>query len=412
MADRAGLLGHEYLDEVVPMLWPTPAEHVRVGRGPRRTPVSASTREYVVVPAARQPKLLIPRFPKRVAAAAVRNYDTGGSRRKQLRTTLLAAAVRLGLDEVLPDRVRISSPERAVDAGLPAYLSRTLGRPVDVCLYIGPARAVRKPVLQILELDGTTSGFVKVGMDTFTDELVRAETLAVTTLGKRAWSALEVPAVVHSGSWRGHALLAQSAFARASSAATGDGVTARAMDELARSGRVSRTALPQSRYWAALQRRVAALPPSRPAETLAASVADLARRNPDVRIEFGSWHGDWTPWNMTISNGRAQVWDWEKFDDDVPIGFDAAHFATQRRMVLDRMSALDAFRAVLALASDIVGTRTRNRESAALVIWLYAIEIGVRYLEDKESEAGVTRAVQLSSWLDATLSSAAALVSP
>ena len=46
-------------------------------------------------------------------------------------------------------------------------------------------------------------------------------------------------------------------------------------------------------------------------------------------VDFGSWHGDWAPWNMGYRDDIVQLWDWERFSSPVPIGFDAIHFAAQ-----------------------------------------------------------------------------------
>ena len=41
---------------------------------------------------------------------------------------------------------------------------------------------------------------------------------------------------------------------------------------------------------------------------------------------FGSWHGDWMPWNLLRSGTDLWVWDWERSASGVPVGLDAAHF--------------------------------------------------------------------------------------
>jgi hypothetical protein len=43
-------------------------------------------------------------------------------------------------------------------------------------------------------------------------------------------------------------------------------------------------------------------------------------------IPFGSWHGDWMPWNLLRSGTDLWVWDWERAASGVPVGLDAAHF--------------------------------------------------------------------------------------
>ena len=52
-----------------------------------------------------------------------------------------------------------------------------------VSLHLGPARANRKPVLQLIAPDGETLGFAKLGIGPLTRRLVRAETTALSALG-------------------------------------------------------------------------------------------------------------------------------------------------------------------------------------------------------------------------------------
>ncbi|HET9007370.1 MAG TPA: hypothetical protein VFQ04_11690, partial [Actinomycetes bacterium] len=48
-----------------------------------------------------------------------------------------------------------------------------------------------------------------------------------------------------------------------------------------------------------------------------------------TRLVFGTWHGDWGPWNLRATPGRLLVWDWERSADGVPLGFDLLHFGYQ-----------------------------------------------------------------------------------
>jgi hypothetical protein len=48
-----------------------------------------------------------------------------------------------------------------------------------------------------------------------------------------------------------------------------------------------------------------------------------------TRLAFGTWHGDWGPWNLRSTPGRLLVWDWERSGDGVPLGFDLLHFGFQ-----------------------------------------------------------------------------------
>ncbi|TBL23877.1 hypothetical protein EYA84_31955, partial [Verrucosispora sp. SN26_14.1] len=64
------------------------------------------------------------------------------------------------------------------------------------------------------------------------------------------------------------------------------------------------------------------------------AVAALAHLYGDVDVEFGHWHGDWVPWNLGRHDGDLVAWDWEHSGPEVPVGFDLAHDAFQRSVVL------------------------------------------------------------------------------
>src|SRR5918911_3004637 len=93
----------QYLAEVLDLLYPAPC--ATDGRtGPRIT-------DYVVVPDARRPRLLVPSGSRRVAAAAVRRYAEPQSRAARLKRDAVVAAVRTGASAVLlRDRVRVTGP--------------------------------------------------------------------------------------------------------------------------------------------------------------------------------------------------------------------------------------------------------------------------------------------------------------
>tara|TARA_R110002050_G_scaffold141251_1_gene266256 strand:+ start:7527 stop:9935 length:2409 start_codon:yes stop_codon:yes gene_type:complete len=57
-----------------------------------------------------------------------------------------------------------------------------------------------------------------------------------------------------------------------------------------------------------------------------------------MEVDTTMSHGDFTPWNMYVSNNKLAVYDWELAHTDMPIGFDAFHFLIQKGILLDRVS--------------------------------------------------------------------------
>lgn len=56
----------------------------------------------------------------------------------------------------------------------------------------------------------------------------------------------------------------------------------------------------------------------------------------DKIADFGCAHGDFTSWNMFVSENKLFVYDWESFDTEMPKGFDLFHFIIQQGILVDR----------------------------------------------------------------------------
>src|SRR5689334_3767669 len=101
-ADDAALRAR-YLAEVLDLLYPSPCA-TDGSAGPRIA-------EYVVVPDARRPRLLVPSGSRRVAAAAVRRYAEPQSRTARLKRDAVVASMRTGASALLlRDRIRVTGP--------------------------------------------------------------------------------------------------------------------------------------------------------------------------------------------------------------------------------------------------------------------------------------------------------------
>ncbi|MBL7256932.1 hypothetical protein [Paractinoplanes lichenicola] len=377
-----------YLNEVLGLLYPPPCRT----DGSPGTPIA----EYLVVPDARRPKLLVPSGSRRVAAAAVRRYAEPQSRGAKLKREAVVAAVRTGASSVLlRDRIRVTGPfSHSIDG----HLSEALGRELAVSVHIGPARANRKPVLQLIGPDGDTFGFGKLGTGPLTQALVRAETAALTSLAHSGLTKLIVPRVLHAGQWRGLEVLVQSALpVWLPRAPLSRRRLVAAMLDIAGCCGYTTGALDGSAYWHDLRSRLAAVADRPEGVGLAAAAELLVKRAGEIVLRYGAWHGDWAPWNMANVQDGLLVWDWERFASGVPLGFDAVHHELQSR-IQSTGDAKDAVEATVRRAAELLapfGVPVAGREATAL---LYLVDLATRYLTDRQAEAGARLGV-LGTWL-------------
>jgi hypothetical protein len=377
-----------YLTEVLELLYPWPCRT----DGSAGTPIA----EYLVVPDARRPRLLVPSVSRRVAAAAVRRYAEPQSRVAKFKRDAVVAAVRTGASSVLlRDRIRVTGPR---SESIDGHLSEALGRELAVSLHIGPARANRKPVLQLISPDGETFGFGKLGTGPLTRQLVRAETAALTALSGSGLTGLTVPSVLHAGQWRGLQVLIQSALpVWLPRAPLTEHRLVAAMLDLAGCQGLSHGPLDESPYWHGMRERLAAVS-DRPEGVGLASAAELLVKHAGADpFRYGAWHGDWAPWNMANVADSLLVWDWERFATGVPLGFDAVHHELQTRIQStgDAKAAVEATVRRAGTLLEPFGVPAAGRETTAL---LYLVDLAVRYLTDRQAEAGARLGV-LGTWL-------------
>jgi len=378
----------QYLTEVLDLLYPAPCR-TDGGRG-------ITIADYYVVPDARRPRLLVPAASRRVAAAAVRRYAEPQSRAARLKRDAVVAALRTGASGVLlRDRIRVTGP---MSASIDGHLREALGRELSVSIHIGPARANRKPVLQLISPEGETFGFGKLGTGPLTQRLVLHESNALIALGRSGLTKLTVPTVLHAGQWRGLQVLIQSALpVWLPRAPLTDRRLAGAMLDIAGCCGYSTGTLAGGAYWTELRGRLAAVGDHEEGAALSAAAERLVRHAGDTTLRYGSWHGDWAPWNMANLADALLVWDWERFAQGVPLGFDAVHHELQRRIQASG-DATAAVEATVRRAGELLtpfGVDPAARELTAL---LYLVDLATRYLTDRQAEAGARLGV-LGTWL-------------
>jgi len=387
-AISAGAESDDYLTGVCRLLWPPPATAALVSRRSASSPPAG--REFIVLPGAARPKLIVPSG-RRAAAAAVRRYGEPGSAKTMLGTRVLSIMLAAGLGSALGGRMVVRVPGGAQTIG--SVLAEMAGQPVEIGMHVGAARANRKPVLQLLTEAGDTIGFAKIGINRLTADLVRDEHAALTRLGKAGLSHLRAPAVLGRESWNGLEILLLDALpVWLKRMRLTDDRLAVALAELASSTGTFRSTLSESGY---VERLLGLLDSAdkhgadrQGAEALKAPIIRLAEVAGDSILTFGCWHGDLTPWNLAYTSAGLLVWDWERFAVGVPVGFDALHYWLQARVVRPRRDPAEAAALCVAIAPELLAAFDVPPAQARLTALAYLAELSVRYLADRQAEAG------------------------
>jgi Phosphotransferase enzyme family len=385
--------------EVCGLLWPPPAvvrgeggglgwahpgvavRRWRRGRGAR------AGGEFVLVPGIGRPPLVVPAG-RRAGAAAVRRYSVQRSRAARWALGGVSLALAGGLGGVVRcGRLWVSAPAGADT--IEAYLSSVMSCEVLVSLYLGPARANRKPVLQLLTGAGETAGFAKIGINALTSGLVRAEHESLARLSRAGLSQVMVPEVLHYGMWRGLDVLVLSALptwlrGRPVPAAR----LAAAMGELAGVGGLRREPLAGSSYLGQLRSRLAATGEGGEQAVLLRALEELTARAGGMVLTFGAWHGDWAPWNMASTGEGLAVWDWERFTRGVPLGFDALHYWLQAEVGPGHRDPQPAAAGCPQRAPQLLAPFGIAAAEARVTAALYMTDLAIRYLADQQAQAG------------------------
>lgn len=356
--------------DAVAELWPGASVRVTTSADP----VAAGRRELAFLPNAARPRLLLPVESAAASAAALRRYSHDLGLRQRISRSVSALALRSGGPQrALRDRLRIDGGGESVED----RLSELLGRRVLVSVGLGTARANRKPILHVLTPQGRALAFVKVGDTSTARALIAQEAAALRYLSTRSLPGVTVPEVLHLGDWQGRGLLVLSALhTSALDWRPRRTVPLAAMRTVFGAVEVRRAALADSTFWAAMTEVPAQVADGRRAERLAEVIKRVESAYGDVELDFGAWHGDWTPWNMAWHRGRVQLWDWERFSRDVPNGFDLLHYRLQEA---SRAKGADPYGTWPAGAVACLAPLGLTGRTALATLELYLLELCRRY---------------------------------
>lgn len=339
----------------------------------------------IALPTSRAMRAVLPVARRTEAAHVLRAHYGGGGMRRRATTAALSSLVKLGVATHLPmwQPPPIGRPDHPV---FHAWAQEVLDVPYHVSLVlIGPKRANRKPVVLLADEAGQLVGVAKVGYNDVTRPLVAHEASALRELGVAIEGRIHVPSLVDAR--RIGAL---------------EAMMMRPLSALARRRTVSREALIDT------VRLVSGVAPGERADLkhalahprmhpLEKAVAGISTRTAEV--PFGSAHGDLHPGNLGVaSDGRPVLWDWERWMNGVPVGFDLLHHDLQTSIAIDQIDPELAARRLIHSAAEVLAPLGVAATVAPDVARDYLVRLAARYVEDAQDEAG-SRLGSVETWL-------------
>ncbi len=367
--------------ELLAALYPPPLE-VRVSQG-----VGESTRaSWIAIPSAQSPRLLVPGAGPAATTRMMRRQLTGRRLRTRVARGGLSLAMGSGsLGRLAQLRIAVAGPADAPSIEEP--LRRVLG--VDdlrLAMPIGPARANRKPVLQVADAAGRVRAFVKVGHNPLTSRLVRQEGEALRRIESEPLRDIRAPQVLASLQWGGNEVLVLEPLDIPSRRLTGEAGRERLLkvvQEVARIGGRSPVDWQQHPYRDTLLARVEQC--GELAGPLRRQVEQIESRLP---VASGSWHGDLNSGNIALVAGPCPVWDWERFESGVPVGFDLLHHELHQSITVRGVPADAAASRLVTESVRTLAPLGVDPAAADAVARTYLVTLACRYLADDQRGAG------------------------
>jgi hypothetical protein len=319
----------------------------------------------------------------------------------RIRKAAIGTAFGAGLGRLVGNRLHVIPGTDPTTASLLAgELEDLFGEGnLEIAVFFGEqVRPNRKPVLQVMTERGDVLGYVKVGWNTLTKHLVANEAKALRSMAEAPPAAFSVPRLLGEASVGDLRVTVVSPFPHSllRRGALGAAAPFAAVREIASRGGTETRSLGGSDYELELLPRIASVPDVGRREVLA-RLFDLVRSEAaDAVLTFGSWHGDWTPWNMSRTNAGLLVWDWERSGRPVPVGLDVVHHRFQYRWRGGRESVVAAGSAAGIESSDTLVRLGVDEPNHELLLRLYLFELMLRFEEGKDVGLSVsTKSIEI-----------------
>jgi len=298
----------------------------------------------------------------------------------------LAKLIRAGLaGRILPDRVEVlATPGIELHQSLLGTSLRDIFGTPDVVTAIGipPRGPNRKPVLQAFSAAGDTLGYVKIGWNEVTAARVEREANVLRDFVPRPGGTLRAPKLIYAGTWRQLQLSISAPLpSKVHRHSTHRAPSAKTMREVIEMSGTTFGRLGGSSYIRELRGKAEQLSVGSLGDGSKSIVALLERLNElDLfePIEFGTWHGDWVPWNLAVIADDLYVLDWEHSRSGVPAGLDLIHFYFQVAFHTKRRTFREALEQAVTRSHPHLASLMIRSDALPALAMAYLVEIALR----------------------------------
>ena len=333
-------------------------------------------RRYAALPPG-EPKLFIPLASKKLRAGGLA-FHSPGSLRARIGLTFAKALSCLGMQSHLARSVvslYAKSKEAFDRQSLIQWLSEKLGYPVvDLTVYTGSDLSRRKITVLAIAEDGYADVVVKIadtieGADAIRQESNALQAIAAFSLSEQA------PKLIAKGQWYGYSVQLQKQVIGGSCRQVAR-LTESHLEFLSKLSTIGRKImrLKAARMWRDVKAKAEVIslealsPPIRVAlETI------LSDRFADMPVVCHRTHGDFTPWNIKVSNGKLFVYDWEESLSDGLALTDIFRFIYRQASLVGpwpgAQKVLMDMRSISRSFSDTAGYETIETD-VILTVWL------------------------------------------
>ncbi len=337
---------------------------------------------YAVVPSLRRPRFLVP---ARAGAAAALRPSQGGLSGLGMRAA--ATLQRWSLLHRL-SRGRLNVVDGPAGAGIDDVLTSVLGDVSYLVVRLGRPRPHRTLVLWVFDSHDVAVAIAKVARSALAQEAMETEFAVLARAPAAGVAGLVAPGVLGYARWQGSDVLVISALTAPNARPSHVPALAQ-MQALAASAGAGDEPLHATAFISRLTAGIAALVGDDDRAWLGEALGRLLADLGGTVVRTGASHGDWVSWNQVVVGDDVLLWDWEHYSTAALAGFDHVHFLAQEqrgRGTDARAEDTWVVRADLALAEEW-GLSADQRRA---VLRAYLLEVNLRFVRDRQREAGAT----------------------